>query len=86
MVDPRHYGCREVRQFLYDYTERGLGARVLLAMDNHLMDCQTCRDLAASYERTTQAAKLHIREAQPRMPDSLRNQLARRLNNIGQSV
>lgn len=82
MVDPRHYACPEVREFLYDYTERNLDVRVLLVMDSHLMTCQVCRDLTSSYERTTQAAKVHLQHTVPRMPDSLRTQVIRRLNTI----
>lgn len=78
-LDPRQFGCRELNQYLFDYVERTLDERMLIALDNHLLVCTECEQLKESYERTTQAARMHMTQAIPRLSSAMRDRLVNTL-------
>lgn len=77
-IDPKYVGCREVEQFLYDYAERELDHRLLLALDNHLLGCQRCAGLVYSYQRSNETVRRHVPRAVP-LPSELRQALVHEL-------
>jgi hypothetical protein len=81
-LDPRQFGCRELNQYLFDYVERTLDERMLIALDNHLLVCTECEQLKESYERTTQTAKVHMTQAISRLSTAMRDRLVNTLNNV----
>jgi len=77
-IDPGNINCREVSEFLYDYAERTLDERVLMAFDNHLLACEQCQAMVESYLRSNEAVKQHM--AGPiQLPSELKERLVRDL-------
>lgn len=79
-LDPRQFRCREMNQYLFDYVERTLDERMLIALDNHLLVCSECEQLKESYQRTTQTARMHITQEMPRLSTAMRDRLLNTLN------
>lgn len=74
-ADPRYYGCQEVKRFLYEYVERDLDDKVLLAFDTHLMGCSECEQLRRSYEESNKTVQEHITKHHIQIPDELKSSL-----------
>ncbi len=79
--DPADIGCGHIRQFLYEYVERELDARLLMAMDNHILSCSECRELADSYRLSVEAARRHLQQAGEarKIPAEFKQELVRTL-------
>jgi hypothetical protein len=76
--DPADVSCPHVRRFLYDYAERGLDSRLLMAMDNHVLACPECRDLVETYRLSIEAARRTLASSEA-IPPKVRSELVRRL-------
>ena len=74
-VDPRYFGCPELKRFLYEYVERELDEKLLLAFDTHLMMCRECAQLKESYEQSNKRVQEHITKDRLQIPDDLKDQL-----------
>lgn len=59
-IDPKYVGCREVERFLYDYSERALDQRLLMALDSHTLTCRRCQETTESYKKSNDTVKKHI--------------------------
>ncbi len=79
--DPSNVSCDHVRRFLYEYVERELDARLLMAMDNHVLACRECQTLVESYQQSVEAARDHIRKSE-KIPSNLKDDLLRTLTDM----
>ena len=61
--DPANVSCNTIEKFLYEYVERELDARLLMAIDNHVLGCDKCRHQIDSYELTVRTGRYHIYES-----------------------
>ena len=73
-VDPSYFGCREMNTFLYDYVERELDERILIALDNHMLVCKECEKLTVSYQNSVETARTHI-PRDVKIPEELKTEL-----------
>ena len=77
-IDPRHIGCREVERFLFDYVERTLDMRLLMAFDSHAVGCQHCRQMVDSYRQSNETVRRHISKV-IKIPNDFRERLVESL-------
>ncbi len=77
-VNPEHIGCDTIRKFLFDYVERDLDPRVLMAMDNHTLACAKCHDLVEGYKLSIESARIRMKRDE-HMPDQFRLEILRTL-------
>lgn len=81
-IDPNYVGCRELKQFLYDYSERELDERLLMAFDNHLLACEKCQDMVYGYQKSNETVKRHLAR-EIKLPADLKELLVRELTAHG---
>ena len=77
-IDPSDITCEHIRRFLYDYVERELDARLLMAMDNHVLACDDCREMVESYRNSVEAVRRSL--AQASLPPELKEDLLQALD------
>jgi hypothetical protein len=77
-LDPNRVGCSDLDQFLYEYSERELDPRVLMAFDQHLLGCQHCRRTLESYRASNETVKKHLTR-DIRLPREFKDSLLRTL-------
>ena len=64
--------CRELVEVITDYLEDALTERDRLRMDEHLAECDACRDYVEQFRQTIALAG---RVEPERLPDATRNEL-----------
>lgn len=80
-IDPQFVACREVQRFLYDYVERELDERLLMAFDSHLLGCEGCQRIAYSYRKSTEAVRTHL-AVNVALPVDLKARLVKELTQL----
>jgi hypothetical protein len=78
-VDPNHFSCRELKRFLYEYVERDLDEKLLIALDNHCLVCSECESLKDSYEESNKTVYEHITRDRITIPTDLKDSLVEAL-------
>lgn len=77
--DPADVACTHVRRFLFDFVERDLDSRLLMAMDNHVLACAECRNLVETYRLSIEATRQSLAPAVA-IPPETKSQILRRLS------
>ncbi len=77
--DPSNISCDHVRRFLYDYVERELDARLMMAMDNHVLACSECQEMVESYERSVETTRKHLSKS-TKIPEGFKDDLLKKMS------
>ena len=59
-VNPSSFNCPEVERFLYEYVECELDAKILIALDTHIIACPDCQKLTDSYREAKETPREHL--------------------------
>ncbi|MCJ8330564.1 MAG: zf-HC2 domain-containing protein [Lentisphaeria bacterium] len=80
-IDPSSVSCDHIKQFMFDFIERELDGRLLMAMDNHVLSCEECQVMVKNYELSVDTGRKKISKT-IKLPEGFKNEILKSLQDF----